>query len=69
MQCEHVVFGAKLGQIGSKRDDLAGKGSTELHQNYILCSAHFEDCNFTNFKHNRLSWNALSTLFDVSHCV
>jgi len=53
--------------INTRRGDLEKKTLEELHKNYFLCSAHFEENQFTNKLRNKLNWNAIPTLFNVSH--
>jgi hypothetical protein len=54
--------------INCCRADLDGKSAEELNKLYYLCADHFEDTQFTNISHNRLNWNAVPTLFNVSAC-
>jgi THAP domain len=53
--------------VNCRRADLDGKSAEDLHKNYVLCANHFEDSQFLNGLRNRLKWNAIPTLFDVSN--
>jgi len=52
--------------INSRRADLDKKTPEQLNRSFYLCSEHFEHSQFTNDLRNRLKWNALPTLFNVS---
>ncbi|XP_069670524.1 zinc finger protein 679-like isoform X2 [Periplaneta americana] len=51
--------------INSRREDLMKKSVVYLYNNIKFCSLHFEDTQFMNENRNKLTWNAVPTLFDV----
>jgi len=55
--------------INIGRADLDHMTPDQLRKNYVLCGSHFEDSQFANVLHKTLVWNAVPTLFDVSHVV
>ena len=47
-----------------RREDLRGKSAEYLYKNCVLCSLHFEECQFMNAQaRNSLVWNAVPTKF------
>jgi hypothetical protein len=52
--------------VNCRRADLDGKSVQDLHKNYVLCANHFENSQFLNGLQNRLKWNAVPTVFNVS---
>ncbi|XP_069672776.1 THAP domain-containing protein 5-like isoform X2 [Periplaneta americana] len=57
----------KLWLINSRREDLMAKNEAYLYNNIKFCSLHFENTQFMNENKNKLIWNAVPTLFDVSN--
>src|SRR6218665_2040072 len=66
---EMLCVRCKQWVINTRREDLDKKTTEEIHKNNILCSAHFEESQFTNKSWNKLNWNAIPTLFNVSYFV
>ena len=56
---------SKRWKINSRREDISRKSANELFNGTVLCSAHFEDSQFSSARKNRLKKTAVPTLFDV----
>lgn len=52
--------------VNCRRADLDKKTADDLHRSYFVCAEHFEVTQFANGLQNRLNWNAVPTLFNVS---
>ena len=65
---KHCTFAYRCQKwvVNTRREDLLGKETLQLHRNYQLCANHFENNQFMNVvKKNSLVHNAVPTLFDV----
>jgi hypothetical protein len=51
------------------RSDLECESAKELNEHYFLCGDHFDDNQFTSAAKNRLSCEALPTIFAVCFVV